>query len=62
VHSLVKSPDVQNEIDTDLAEGRAVPVQATPTLWVTAHGRSQAVSWPMNYTLFKQYIDSLLKK
>jgi protein-disulfide isomerase len=62
VKSLLKSPEVQHEIDTDYQEGTMVPVKGTPTLWVTAHGKSEAVSWPMNYGFFKQYIDGLLAK
>jgi protein-disulfide isomerase len=62
VKSLVKSPDVQHEIDTDIEEGKAVPVPSTPSLLVTARGNSQLLSWPMNYTLFKQYIDALVTK
>lgn len=62
VKSLLKSPEVQKEIETDLEEGRAVPVPSTPTLWVTAHGRSEIVKGPINYDLFKQYLDALLKK
>jgi len=62
VKALLKSPEVQKQIDTDLAEGQVVPVQSTPTLWVTAHGRSDAVKWGSNYALFKQYMDALLKQ
>ena len=62
VKSLLKSPEVQKEIDTDIEEGKAVPVASTPTLWVTAHGRSEIVKGPINYDLFKQYIEALLKK
>jgi len=62
VKSLLKSIEVQKEIETDLAEGRAVPVPSTPTLWVTAHGRSEIVKGPVNYDLFKQYLEALLKK
>jgi protein-disulfide isomerase len=61
VKSLLKSPEVQKEIDTDLEEGKAIPVPSTPTLWVTANGKSQVVKGPLNYPLFKQYIDTLLK-
>jgi protein-disulfide isomerase len=61
VKSLLKSPEVQGEIDGDVAEGKAVPVESTPTLWVTAHGRSEVVKGPVNYDLFKQYLDALLK-
>ena len=62
VKALLKSPDVQKEIDTDLEEGKVVPVPSTPTLWVTAHGRSEIVKGPVNYDLFKQYLEALLKK
>ena len=62
VHALLKSPEVQRQIDTDLAEGTSVPVQFTPTFWVTAHGSSQPVSYPLNYDLFKQYMNSMLSK
>ena len=62
VKSLLKSLEVQHEIDTDYQEGTMVPVKGTPTLWVTAHGKSEAVSWPMNYGFFKQYIDGLLAR
>jgi len=62
VKSLVKSPEVAREIQADLDEGAQVPVAGTPTLWVTHRGKSQAVSWPMNYSLFQSYIDGLLAK
>ena len=62
VKSLLKSPEVQKEIETDIEEGKAVPVPSTPTLWVTAHGRSEIVKGPVNYDLFKQYLEALLKK
>jgi protein-disulfide isomerase len=62
VKSLLKAPEVQREIQADLDEGAQVPVAGTPTLWVTHRGKSQAVSWPMNYALFKSYIDTLLAK
>jgi len=62
VKSLLKSPEVQKTIETDVSEGKAVPVASTPTLWVTAHGRSEIVKGPVNYDLFKQYLEALLKK
>jgi hypothetical protein len=37
-------------------------VPSTPTLWVTAHGKSEIVKGPINYDLFKQYLEALLKK
>ena len=62
VKALLKSPEVQKAIEADLEEGKLVPVAGTPTLWVTARGKSQAISWPINYTLFKSYVDTLLSK
>jgi protein-disulfide isomerase len=61
VKSLLKSPEVQKEIDTDLTEGKAIPLQFTPTLLITAHGKSESIHGPINYDLLKQYLDSLLK-
>ena len=61
VKSLLKSPEVQKQIDSDVEEAKAVPVASTPTLWVTAHGRSEIVKGPVNYDLFKQYLEALLK-
>jgi protein-disulfide isomerase len=62
VKSLLASPEVQKEIDTDIAEAQAVPVTSTPTFWVTANGRSQVLPGLQDYSLFKQYIDALLAK
>jgi protein-disulfide isomerase len=64
VKSLLKSPDVQREIDEDMNEGKLVPVPSTPTLLITHAGKSQPVSWSldMNYGLLKSYIDGLLAK
>jgi protein-disulfide isomerase len=62
VKSLLKSPEVQKAIETDMEEGKTVPVASTPTLWVTARGRSEIVKGPVNYDLFKQYLEALLKK
>ena len=60
--SLLTSPDVQKEIDADMAEAQAIPVTSTPTFRVTANGKSQVVPGLQNYTLLKQYLDGLLAK
>jgi protein-disulfide isomerase len=63
VKSLLKSPEVQQEIDADIAEGKAVPVLRTPTLWVTPKAKqSQTITWPIEYSLLKQYFDQVLPK
>ena len=62
VKLLRLDPGVQREIQTDLDEGKLVPVTGTPTLWITHGGKSQVVSWPINYSLLKSYLDALLAK
>jgi protein-disulfide isomerase len=62
VKSLLHDPAVQREIQADISEGNRVPIAGTPTLWVTHAGKSQAVTWPINYTLLKSYLDALLVK
>jgi protein-disulfide isomerase len=62
VKYLLNSPEVEKEIDTDVAEGQAVPVTSTPTFLVTANGKSQAIPGLQNYTLFRQYVDAILPK
>jgi protein-disulfide isomerase len=62
VKSLLKAPDVQQQIDADIQEGKQVPVASTPTLWVTAHGKSENVSGLADYGLLKKYLDAVLTK
>jgi protein-disulfide isomerase len=62
VKALRLDPAVQHEIQADIDEGKTVPVTGTPTLWVTHAGKSQEISWPINYSLLKSYLDSQLKK
>lgn len=64
VHHLLKSPAVQDEINHDIEEGRAVPVQGTPTVLVTYRLRRYPLTGAgvLNYTLLKAFLDDLLKK
>ena len=64
VRHLLKSPAVQNEIDHDVEEGRALPVQGTPTVLVTYRLRRYPLTGAgvLNYTLLKAFLDDLLKK
>lgn len=54
--------EVERQIQADQDEGKLVAVTGTPTLRVTHAGRSRAISWPVDYRLFKSYIDTLLAK
>jgi protein-disulfide isomerase len=48
-------------IDRDLDQGRQNDVRATPSIFVTAHGATQALPpGPVAYTYMKQYLDYLL--
>lgn len=64
VRRLLKSPAVQDEINHDLEEGRALPVQGTPTVLVTYRLRRYPLTGAgvLNYTLLKAFLDDLLKK
>lgn len=63
VSVLVKDPVVQSSIDHDLAEGRALPLQSTPTVLVTAGPRQYKLFGEglFNYPLVKATLDDLLK-
>ena len=44
VRALLKDPAVQSQIAHDVAEGRSIPVQQTPTMVVTSKGRQYPLS------------------
>ena len=50
-------------INQDIALGKQVPVQATPTYIITAKGqRLPAGSGPVSWPILKQFLDSLLSR
>lgn len=63
VVALTKEPVVQTSIDHDLAEGRALPLQSTPTVLVTSGPRQYKLFGEglFKYTLLKATLDDLLK-
>jgi protein-disulfide isomerase len=63
VAALINDPAVQGPIDRDLAEGRALPLQSTPTVLVTSGSRQYKIFGEglFNYTLVKATLDDLLK-
>jgi len=60
---LIKEPGVQNTIDHDLAEGRALPVASTPTMLVTYKSKKFPLFGKglFNYQWVKAVLDDLLK-
>jgi protein-disulfide isomerase len=56
-----QSAQLDAAIDADLAAGHARNVNATPTIFVTAHGNTQPLPpGGVSYALMKQYLDYLL--
>lgn len=63
VIALLKDPSVQDPIDRDLAEGRALPLASTPTVLVTYKSRKYPLFGEglFNYRWIKATLDDLLK-
>jgi protein-disulfide isomerase len=54
-------PQLDAAVDTDVALGHAEDVRGTPSIFVTAHGSTQALPpGGVAYTYMKQYLDYLL--
>lgn len=62
VKSLLKDPAVQGQIDRDLAEGRTIPLQQTPTILITKSMRRYPIAGLSDYGLIKSFLNDLLKK
>jgi protein-disulfide isomerase len=63
VTALLKDPRVQNPIEHDLAEGRALPLASTPTVLVTFKSKQFKLAGEglFKYTWVKAALDDLLK-
>lgn len=63
VTALAKDPSVQNPIEHDLAEGRALPLASTPTVLVTYKSKQFKIFGDglFNYRWVKAALDDLLK-
>ena len=60
LRALAKDPAVVALVDADLALGRKIPIDQTPTMIVTHKGQTQPLKGPIAYPIFKRYIDMLL--
>ncbi len=62
--ALLKEPAVQDQINRDVEEGRAVPIQSTPTLLLTYRDKRYplAGAGALNYNLVKVLLDDLLSR
>ncbi|HUD98868.1 MAG TPA: thioredoxin domain-containing protein [Bryobacteraceae bacterium] len=63
VDELVKDPSVQDPINHDVAEGRALPLASTPTVLITSKSKQFKLQGQglFNYTWVKATLDDLLK-
>lgn len=55
-------PAIDAEITEDMQEGRQRGVSSTPTIFVTADGKSQNIPSGVAYANLRRYLDSLLQR
>lgn len=62
VRALASDPAVQAEVQRDVDRGIKLPITQTPTIVVTHNLRQQPWTLFTDYSLFRGYLDGLLKK
>jgi len=62
VREMVEGGKVDSYVDSDKALGTAKRVSSTPTIYVTAHGRTELVPGNVSYSLLRRYLDEQLQK
>ena len=62
VQALANDPTVLADVQRDVDRGMTIPIAQTPTLLVTYKLRQQPWTQFADYTLFRGYIDALLKR
>jgi protein-disulfide isomerase len=60
VKEMVDSGKLDTYIDSDYALGNSKGVRSTPTIYVTAHGKTDLVPGNVSYSLLKRYLDGQL--
>jgi len=58
---LLKDPSIDNDLEKELALGRALQVSSTPTFFIVANGLSQRVVGGVPLTVLESYLNRLLK-
>ena len=56
-----KFAEINNQIDADLALGRKIPLESTPTMLLTGKGKRYPITGDVRYDLLKQMIDTIVK-
>jgi protein-disulfide isomerase len=62
VREMVESGKLDSYIDSDYALGSSKGVRSTPTIYVTANGRTDMVPGNVSYSLLKRYLDEQLPR
>ena len=60
VRGWMKDPKLEAWIDRDVAEGKRRGVGSTPTLFITANGRTEKVVGAVQYGILRRYLENLL--
>jgi protein-disulfide isomerase len=62
VQEIVKSHEMDPYIDSDTALGESRGVRATPTIYITANGKTNPLPGNVSYELLRQYLNEQLQK
>ncbi len=61
LRELLQDPSIDQALEKELALGRALQVNSTPTFFIAANGLSQRIVGGVPLTVLESYIDRLLK-
>lgn len=61
VRQWMKNPKLEAAIDRDIALGRQRGVDSTPTIFITANGKTERIPSGVQYPILRRYLDSLLE-
>ena len=56
-----KLAEINSQIDADLALGRKIPLESTPTMLLTGKGKRYPITGDVRHDLLKQMIDTIVK-
>ena len=56
-----KLAEINSQIDADLALGRKIPLESTPTMLLTGKGKRYPITGDVRYDLLKRMIDTIVK-
>lgn len=62
VRKWLEDPQLDTNIDRDIARGRQLGVRATPTIFITANGKTERIPSGVQYAILRRYLDSLLTR